>query len=190
MSTPSVVSDVKPKVQYRRLGKCGLRVSVPILGAMSFGDPRWASWVIEEDKALEVLKAAWDRGINTIDTANHYSNGVSEEIVGKFLRKYDIPRHKIIILTKCFFPVPDDPEMHAWEHPELQQTRDYVNQAGLSRQGIFNQVEVSLQRLGTDYIDLLQVHRYNFDTTPEETMEAFHDLIKAGKIRYIGASSM
>lgn len=90
-----------PKAEYRQLGKSGLRVSVPILGAMSLGDKRWQPWVIEEDEALPLLKAAYDRGLNTWDTANVYSNGVSEEIIGKAIKKYQIPRHKLVICTKC-----------------------------------------------------------------------------------------
>jgi hypothetical protein len=90
------------KAEYRQLGKSGLRVSVPILGAMSFGDPEWNSWVLDEEASLPLLKAAYDRGLNSWDTANIYSNGASEKIIGKALKKYNIPRHKVIILTKCF----------------------------------------------------------------------------------------
>ena len=90
-----------PKAEYRQLGKSGLRVSVPILGAMSFGDKRWQDWVIEEDEALPILKAAFDKGLNTWDTANIYSNGESERIIAKAINKYHIPRHKVIIMTKC-----------------------------------------------------------------------------------------
>ena len=90
------------KAEYRQLGKCGLRVSVPILGAMSFGDPDWQSWVLDEEKSLPLLKAAYDRGLNSWDTADIYSNGASEVIIGKALKKYSIPRHKVVILTKCF----------------------------------------------------------------------------------------
>jgi aryl-alcohol dehydrogenase-like predicted oxidoreductase len=90
------------KAEYRQLGKSGLRVSVPILGAMSFGDPAWHSWVLDEEASLPLLKAAYDRGLNTWDTANIYSNGASEKVIGKALKEYNIPRHKVIILTKCF----------------------------------------------------------------------------------------
>lgn len=90
------------KAEYKQLGKCGLRISVPILGAMSFGDPEWQSWVLDEEKSLPLLKAAYDRGLNTWDTADIYSNGASEKIIAKALKKYSIPRHKIIILSKCF----------------------------------------------------------------------------------------
>ncbi|KAF5024379.1 hypothetical protein F66182_3566 [Fusarium sp. NRRL 66182] len=165
--------------EYRRLGKSGLKISVPIFGCMSFGDKRVLPWVIGEDEALELLKAAYDRGLNTWDTANVYSNGVSEEIVGKALNKYNIPRHKVLILTKCRWAVGEEPA-----------SKDYQNQYGLSRAAIFNQVEASLKRLDTDYIDLLQIHRYDEDTPLEETMKALHDLVQSGKVRYIGASSM
>ncbi|KZT41584.1 Aldo/keto reductase [Sistotremastrum suecicum HHB10207 ss-3] len=177
-------------VQYRKLGNSGLRVSVPILGAGSFGSSEWAPWIVEEKEAIEIIKAAWDRGINTIDTANQYSNGSSEQIIGKFLKLHNIPRHKILIFSKCFFPVGTTPGIRTFEHPELSNTAEYVNQGGNSRAAIFNQIEASLKRLGTDYIDLYQLHRYDYDTPPEETMEALHDLVKAGKVRYIGASSM
>ncbi|KAI4183362.1 MAG: hypothetical protein L6R41_005435 [Letrouitia leprolyta] len=182
--------SIRPPAEYKQLGKSGLRVSVPILGAMSFGDKRWAPWVIEEDQALPLLKAAYDRGLNTWDTANVYSNGVSEEIIGKAIKKYNIPRHKLVILTKCCGTVREgnDPEILALK--DIDQTVDYVNQRGLSRQGIFSAVEASLRRLDTTYIDLFQIHRFDKTVPVEETMEALHDLVKSGKVRYIGASSM
>ncbi|KZP01284.1 Aldo/keto reductase [Calocera viscosa TUFC12733] len=179
-----------PQVEYRRLGKSGLRVSVPILGAMSFGSDKWMPWVLNEDKALPILKAAWDRGINTWDTANVYSNGESERVIAKAIKTYNIPRSKLVILTKCYACAHDDPAVLHLRHPELPNTRDYVNTSGLSRQAIFQQVEASLKRLGTDYIDLLQIHRCDVDTPFEETMRALDDLVRSGKVRYIGASSM
>ncbi|KAH8829118.1 NADP-dependent oxidoreductase domain-containing protein [Flagelloscypha sp. PMI_526] len=176
---------------YRRLGSSGLRVSVPIFGTMGLGSKEWGSWVIEGNEALEVLKAAWDQGINTFDTANAYSNGVSEKVLGEFINKYNIPREKILILTKCWFlTLPNDLKTMAPAGHPLNDARDNVNQAGLSRAAIFNQVEASLERLGTSYIDLYQIHRFDFDTPVEETMKALHDLVHAGKVRYIGASSM
>ncbi|KAI4105382.1 MAG: hypothetical protein LQ339_003446 [Xanthoria mediterranea] len=183
-------SSTPPPAEYKQLGKSGLRVSVPILGAMSFGDKRWQPWIIEEDQALPLLKAAYDRGLNTWDTANIYSNGVSEEIIGRAIRKYEIPRQKLVILTKCCGTTREgnDPETLALQ--DIDKTVDYVNQRGLSRQGIFNAVEASLRRLDTPYIDLLQIHRFDKTTPVEETMEALHDLVKSGKVRYIGASSM
>ncbi|KAG9013932.1 hypothetical protein FRB95_011847 [Tulasnella sp. JGI-2019a] len=181
----------KPSVKYVRLGKSGLRVSVPIVGCMSFGSSDWQPWVINEDKALPLLKAAWDRGVTTLDTANVYSNGESERIIAKFIKTYNIPREKLVILTKCNFLVGEN-GVHTItpESAHLPNTRDYVNQSKLSRTAIFNQVEKSLERLETSYIDLLQIHRFDPDTTPEETMCALNDLVRSGKVRYIGASSM
>ncbi|KAG2141897.1 NADP-dependent oxidoreductase domain-containing protein [Suillus clintonianus] len=177
-------------VQYRSLGKTGLKVSVPILGAMSFGTSKWASWVLDEEPAIEIMKAAWDLGINTIDTANVYSNGESEILIAKFIKKYNIPRHQIIIATKCNGLVADDPSIQSFFRPDLKQLPEYVNQYGLSRAAIFNAVDASLVRLETPYIDLFQIHRFDATVTPEETMKALHDLVQSGKVRYIGASSM
>ncbi|KAG6807542.1 hypothetical protein H0H92_007138 [Tricholoma furcatifolium] len=189
------------KVQYRRLGKTGLRVSVPIVGAMSFGNTDWADWVVPEEPAIEILQAAYDLGINTIDTANIYSNGESECIIGKWIKqiggfpttytpKNNIPRERVIIATKCWGLVAKEPGVWALFHPEMAHERDYVNQSGLSRAAIFNAVEASLARLQTTYIDLFQIHRFDPHTPPEETMKALHDLVESGKVRYIGASSM
>ncbi|KAF9694548.1 hypothetical protein EKO04_007555 [Ascochyta lentis] len=179
------------KAEYRQLGKSGLRVSVPILGAMSIGSSKWQPWVIEEEEALPLLKAAWDRGLTTWDTANVYSNGVSEEIIGKAIKKYSLPREKLTILTKCFGTVGEDPGLRSINFgKELPQLKDYTNHIGLSRQAIFNAVNASLKRLDLEYIDLLQIHRYDENVPLEETMEALHDLVRSGKVRYIGASSM
>ncbi|KAG1809716.1 NADP-dependent oxidoreductase domain-containing protein [Suillus variegatus] len=145
-------------VQYRSLGKSGLKVSVPILGAMSFGSPKWASWVLDEEPSIEIMKAAWDLGVNTIDTANIYSNGESERLVAKFIKKV-IPRSQTIIATKCY-------GLH-------------VNQSGLSRAAIFNAVDASLAHLDTSYIDLLQIHRFDPSVTPQGTMKALHDLVQS-----------
>ncbi|KAK4162825.1 hypothetical protein QBC43DRAFT_345662 [Cladorrhinum sp. PSN259] len=190
--TPGLTKSLEDtKVQYRRLGQSGLKVSVPIFGCMSFGDPKALDWAIGEEEALPLLKAAYDRGLNTWDTANMYSNGASEVIVGKALKKYNIPREKVVILTKCFWAVGEEPELRAYFFAKQMNTsKDYVNQGGLSRAAIFNQVEASLKRLDTPYIDLLQIHRFDTETPIEETMKALHDLVQAGKVRYIGASSM
>ncbi|KDQ50545.1 hypothetical protein JAAARDRAFT_74185 [Jaapia argillacea MUCL 33604] len=177
-------------VEYHQLGQSGLRVSVPILGTMSFGSSKWEPWVLDEDKALPILKAAWDRGITTIDTANVYSNGESKRIVAKFIETYNIPRSELIIATKCFALVHKDVSVRVIGRPDLLKQRDYVNQSGLSRAAIFNAVEASLQRLKTTYIDLYQIHRFDANTPMEETMKALHDLVQSGKVRYIGASSM
>jgi len=179
------------KAEYVQLGKSGLRISIPIFGAMSIGHPDWAPWVIGEEESLPLLKAAYDRGLNTWDTANVYSNGVSEEIIGKAIKKYNIPRQKLVILTKCFGAVGEEPGLrHIFFPKEMRGSKDYVNQSGLSRQAIFNAVDASLKRLDTTYIDLLQIHRFDPNTPLEETMEALHDVVKSGKVRYIGASSM
>ncbi|KAM5384609.1 hypothetical protein ACJZ2D_001354 [Fusarium nematophilum] len=179
------------KVQYRQLGASGLRVSVPILGCMGFGDTQAFDWALGEDKALPLLKAAYDQGLNTWDTANTYSNGVSEEIIGKAIKHYEIPREKLVILTKCSFAVGESPQEQHYVFPAaIDASKDYQNQFGLSRTAIFNQVEASLARLGTSYIDLLQIHRLDPAVPMEETMKALHDLVQSGKVRYIGASSM
>ncbi|KAI1408378.1 Aldo/keto reductase [Hypoxylon sp. FL1857] len=179
------------KVDYVRVGSSGLRVSTPILGAMSLGSSKWMPWVLDEEPSLEILKTAYDRGINTWDTANSYSNGLSEELIGKALRKYSIPREKVVILTKCFLYVGEETGIFTPPFgPLLEKTKDYVNQGGLSRVSIFNSVDASLKRLGTSYIDLLQIHRFDPTTPIEETMKALHDVVQSGKVRYIGASSM
>ena len=124
-------------------------------------------------------------------TANVYSNGVSEEIIGKAIKKYSLPREKLTILTKCYGTVGEDPGLRSiLYNDELPQLKDYTNHIGLSRQAIFNAVNASLKRLDLEYVDLLQIHRFDANVPIEETMEALHDLIKMGKVRYIGASSM
>ncbi|KAH8812360.1 NADP-dependent oxidoreductase domain-containing protein [Xylogone sp. PMI_703] len=179
------------KVEYVNLGRSGLRISVPVLGAMGFGSKQWAPWVLEEEEAIDILRAAYDRGLNTWDTANMYSNGISEEIIGKAMKRLNIPRQKLVIMTKCSIYVGEEPGIHGPPFAEqMGQSKDYVNQGGLSRAAIFNSVEASLARLGTPYIDLFQIHRYDPTTPPEEIMKALHDLVQMGKVRYIGASSM
>lgn len=121
----------KTKVDYVRLGSSGLRVSVPILGGMSLGTSKWQPWVLDEEPSIEILKAAYDRGINTWDTANMYSNGISEEVIGKTIRRFNIPREKLVLMTKCFTYVSDEPSTQPFAM--LQQgarTKDYVNQGG------------------------------------------------------------
>ncbi|KLJ12490.1 alcohol dehydrogenase [Blastomyces silverae] len=179
------------KAEYKQLGKSGLRVSVPIFGTMSLGSSKWSEWVKDDEQALPLLKAAYDRGINSWDTAGLYSNGGAEEMIGKAIRKYDIPRHKLVIMSKCWAPVSEHEDVFILPYwGDLAKSKDYVNQFGLSRQAIFNSVEASLKRIGTDYLDLLMVHRVDPTVPIEETMEALHDLVKSGKVRYIGASSM
>ncbi|EIW82770.1 Aldo keto reductase [Coniophora puteana RWD-64-598 SS2] len=186
------MSTTTLKVEYRQLGKSGLRVSVPIVGAMSFGSSQWglAPWIVEADTAISILKEAWDLGVNTIDTANVYSNGESEHIISQFMKKYNIPRHQLIIATKCYGFVSDTSGGASRAQPGTEVERDKINQSGLSRSAIFNAVESSLTRLETPYVDLLQIHRFDPLVPVEETMKALHDLVQAGKVRYIGASSM
>lgn len=157
---------------------------------MTFGNPNWegSPWVLREDEALPILKKAYDLGINTWDTANTYSNGISETIIGKALKKYSIPRSKVVIMTKLFYPVMDGDEINSRPAPAINDGR-LVNQMGLSRKHIFEAVETSLGRLGTTYIDVLQLHRVD-DSPPEEVMRALHDLVQAGRVHYLGASSM
>ncbi|MET7767899.1 aldo/keto reductase [Nocardia sp. NPDC005366] len=157
-----------------RLGGSGLQISPLVLGCMSFGDPTRGghSWTLNEDESRPLLQAAFEAGITTLDTANGYSNGSSEEIIGRFVAETG-EREQFVIATKVFAPM-----------------RPGGNGGGLSRRAIHEQVDGSLRRLGTEWIDLYQVHRFDPDTPIEETMEALHDVVKAGKVRYLGASSM
>jgi len=177
-------------VEYRRLGSSGLRVSVPILGCMSLGSSKWGKWVLDEEPSIELLKAAYDRGVTTFDTANMYSNGESERLIGRFMQKYSIPRRKVLIATKVYSLVAEDVGTNPMAAPGMKDEKDYVNQSGLSRAAIFNATDACLERLATPYIDLLQIHRFDPNTPVEETMKALHDLVQSGKVRYIGASSM
>ncbi|KEF55939.1 alcohol dehydrogenase [Exophiala aquamarina CBS 119918] len=173
-----------------RLGNSAIKTSKIILGCMTFGNPKWqgSPWILPEEESLPILKKAYDMGIDTWDTANTYSNGVSESIIGKALKTYNIPRSKVVIMTKSFFPVMDD-DLDARPYPP---TNDgpLVNQMGLSRKHIFEAVEGSLRRLGTHYVDVLQLHCVDPDSSPDEVMRALHDLVQAGKVHYVGASSM
>ena len=140
---------------------------------------------------MKLLKGAYDRGLNTWDTANVYSNGISEELIGKAMQKFDLPRHKLVLLSKCFGTVGEQPGVRHIAYPaEMKRSKDYVNQGGLSRTAIFHAVDTSLKRLRTEYLDLLQIHRFDASVPVEETMKALHDLVESGKVRYIGASSM
>ncbi|KAG6847728.1 hypothetical protein H0H93_006308 [Arthromyces matolae] len=177
---------------YVRLGKTGLRVSAPILGCMSIGSAEWMHRSLPEDKAFPVLKTAWEAGINTGDTANMYSNGRSEMIIGKFITENQIPRNKLVLITKINFLV-DEEDIHtvtSFFKPHLKDQRDYVNQGGLSRAAIFNQVEASLRRLKTDYVDILMIHAFDSCAPMEETMQALNDIVRSGKARYLGASNL
>ncbi|WP_265456835.1 aldo/keto reductase [Enterococcus sp. HY326] len=161
-------------MEYTKLGNTGLDVSKICLGAMSFGDPvNWFhKWVLEEDASRPIIKGALDLGINFFDTANVYSIGRSEEILGAALKDY-ADRDKIVLATKVHQKMFDGP-----------------NGGGLSRKHIMSQIDQSLKRLQTDYVDLYIIHRWDYTTPIEETMEALHDVVKAGKARYIGASAM
>ncbi|KAI8068720.1 voltage-gated shaker-like K+ channel, subunit [Gongronella butleri] len=180
-------------MEYTRLGKTGLKVSRVCLGAMSFGDPKWmgegGAWVRNEEESLNMIRLAWEAGINFIDTANIYSNGVSEQIVGKAIKKFNIPRSRVVVATKCFFPMFEGPEQENMMTVPPTDPR-LINNMGLSRKHIMDAVDSSLKRLDMDYIDILYIHRFDPNTPIEETMEALHDLVKAGKVRYLGASSM
>ncbi|KAB8074101.1 NADP-dependent oxidoreductase domain-containing protein [Aspergillus leporis] len=176
------------EMEYTRLGTSGLKISKIILGAMSYGAKQWQDWVLDENEALPLIEHAYKRGINTWDTADVYSHGRSEEIIGKALTKYNIPRNRVVILTKCYFGVDDQgnqPPISA----SGQNDGDWVNRVGLSRKHIFDAVDASVQRLGT-YIDVLQIHRLDRNTPREEIMRALNDVIESGKVRYIGASTM
>jgi aryl-alcohol dehydrogenase (NADP+) len=159
-------------MDYQRLGKSGLKVSRLCLGMMTYGTPEWREWVLDEDASRPFIKKALEMGINFFDTANAYSLGVSEEITGRAIKEF-ARRDEVVIATKVFFPMGEKP-----------------NQGGLSRVHIMQAAEDSLRRLGTDYIDLYQIHRWDPETPIEETLEALHDLVKSGKVRYIGGSSM
>ncbi|KAF7555454.1 hypothetical protein G7Z17_g2102 [Cylindrodendrum hubeiense] len=174
-------------MEYVRLGNSGLKVSKIILGCMTFGSSKWdtSPWTLDEEDGLELLKTAYDNGINTWDTADTYSNGKSEVIIGKALKKFNIPRQKVVILSKIFNPVMDDDS-----RPPSVNDGPMVNQMGLSRKHVFHAVDKCLERLGTDYIDVLQIHRLDRETPPEEIMRALHEVVQSGKVRYIGASSM
>ncbi|MDQ2975422.1 MAG: aldo/keto reductase [Acidobacteriota bacterium] len=161
-------------MDYVKLGQTGLKVSRVCLGCMTYGVPERGahSWTLNEEKSRPFIKRALELGINFFDTANTYSDGTSEEIVGRALRDF-ARREEVVIATKVYYPM-----------------REGANARGLSRKAILIEIDSSLRRLGTDYVDLYQIHRWDKYTPIEETLEALHDMIKAGKARYIGASSM
>jgi aryl-alcohol dehydrogenase-like predicted oxidoreductase len=155
-----------------RLGDSGLQVSRIWLGMMSYGDREWRDWVLSEDDAEPFVLAALEAGINVFDTADMYSDGVSERITGALLRRH-ARREEVVVATKLFFPHGDHP-----------------NAGGLSRKHVFDAIDRSLDNLGMEYVDLWQIHRWDPHTPIEETMEALHDVVRSGRVRYIGASSM
>ncbi|KAF9780730.1 aryl-alcohol dehydrogenase [Thelephora terrestris] len=155
-------------------------------GCMTYGDPNWRPWTLGEKETFEHIKYAFDNGINTFDTANAYSNGESERVLGEALKHHKIPREKVVILTKVFFPVRRDGRDMVVRDLDAD---GYVNQYGLSRKHIFDSIKASLQRLDVEYVDVLQCHRFDPGTPIEETMRALHDVVQAGYARYLGMSS-
>jgi aryl-alcohol dehydrogenase (NADP+) len=160
-------------VEYVRLGKTGLKVSRICLGTMTYGTPKWRPWVLDEEASRPFIVRALEQGINFFDTADMYSRGESERVLGRALNELT-SRDQVVVATKAFYPA----------------ATDGVNAKGLSRKHLFEAIDASLGRLGTDYVDLYQIHRFDYETPIEETLEALHDIVKAGKARYIGASSM
>src|SRR6202789_2273974 len=160
-------------MEYVNLGSTGLKVSRICLGTMTYGSKKWREWVLEDQESRPFYRRAIEAGINFFDTADVYSLGVSEEITGRALKEYGPSRDKIVIATKVFSVMGADP-----------------NQKGLSRKHIHHAIDDSLRRLGTDYVDLYQIHRFDPATPVEETMEALNDLVRQGKVLYLGASSM
>ena len=158
-------------MEYTRLGNTGLKVSRICLGTMTYGATSWRDWVLDEAASRPFIKRALEAGISFFDTADMYSNGASEEIVGRALKDFAGKREAYVLATKVFF------------------STDGVH-GGLSRKHIMHAIDESLKRLGTDYVDLYQIHRFDYQTPIEETIEALHDVVKAGKARYLGASSM
>jgi aryl-alcohol dehydrogenase-like predicted oxidoreductase len=160
-------------MQYTRLGSTGLKVSRICLGAMTYGSKKWREWVLDEAESRPFIQRALELGITFFDTADMYSVGASEEVLGRALKDFGPSRDRIVIATKVFNPMGDDP-----------------NQRGLSRKHIMHAIDDSLRRLGTDYVDLYQIHRFDYETPIEETIEALDEVVKMGKALYIGASSM
>ena len=160
-------------MEYVNVGDAGLKVSRIGLGMMTYGTPAWRKWVLPESESRPFVKRALELGVNFFDTADMYSRGASEEVLGRALKDFGVRRDDVVIATKVFFPMGDSP-----------------NARGLSRKHILAAIEASLKRLGLDYVDLYQMHRYDHETPIEETLEALHDVVKAGKARYLGASSM
>jgi 1-deoxyxylulose-5-phosphate synthase len=160
-------------MDYARLGTTALKVSRICLGCMTFGSKSWRDWMLEEDEARPIIRHALDAGITHFDTADYYSLGASERLLGAALKDFRIARETVVISTKVGLPVGDDP-----------------NQRGLSRKHIRHSIDASLKRLGTDYIDIYQIHRFDPDTPMEEIVDALDDVVRAGKARHVGASTM
>ncbi|CAF1244624.1 unnamed protein product [Adineta steineri] len=207
----SVVEGMKKfNMPYVRLGNSGMQVSRICLGMMTYGTPKWHEWVLEEEQSRPFIKRALEMGINFFDTADVYSLGVSEEITGRALNDMAI-REEIVVATKVNFPTADGPNRKGLSRKHIfdaslndmaireeivvatkvfHPATDGPNRKGLSRKHICDACDASLKRLNMDYIDLYQIHRFDKDTPIEETMEALNDLVRSGKVRYIGASSM
>ena len=160
-------------MDFVNLGATGLKVSRICLGAMTYGSSKWRDWVLDEEASRPLIRQALEAGINFFDTADMYSLGASEEVLGRALKDFGPARDKVVIATKVFYPVGDDP-----------------NQRGLSRKHIMHAIDDSLRRLGTDYVDIYYIHRFDPETPIEETIQALDDLVRAGKVLYLGASSM
>ncbi len=160
-------------MEYVRLGHSGLKVSRLALGMMTYGSPKWREWVLDEKQARPFVQRALDLGVNFFDTADVYSLGASEEVLGNLLRELKVRREDVVVATKVCNPMSERP-----------------NDRGLSRKHILDSIDASLRRLQMDHVDLYQIHRWDYDTPIEETMEALHDVVRSGKARYIGASSM
>jgi aryl-alcohol dehydrogenase (NADP+) len=160
-------------MEYVNLGNTGLKVSPICLGTMTYGSKKWREWVLDEAESRPFIQRALEAGINFFDTADMYSLGASEEVLGRALKDFAPARDRVVIATKVFNPMGDDP-----------------NQRGLSRKHIKHAIDDSLRRLGTDYVDLYQIHRFDPHTPMEETLEALNDVVRAGKALYLGASSM
>ncbi|TBU29250.1 aryl-alcohol dehydrogenase [Dichomitus squalens] len=181
--------SVPKKMSYVRLGNSGLKVSRIILGTMQYGSSKWQEWVLEEEEAIKHIKYAYEHGIQTFDTANVYSNGQSEVVLGNAIKKLNLPREELVIMTKLYNPVPASPAVNLIALGKKPEEVGIINQHGLNRKHIFDSVKASLERLQLDYIDVLQCHRFDYNTPVEETMHALHDVVKAGYVRYIGMSS-
>ena len=159
-------------MQYTRLGTTGLKVSRICLGVMTYGDPAWRPWILSEERGRPFIKRALERGITFFDTADMYSLGKSEEVLGRALRDF-AARDAVVVATKAYYPMSADP-----------------NDRGLSRKHLMSAIDGSLKRLGMDYVDLYQIHRWDAETPIDETLRALDDIVRSGKARYIGASSM
>ena len=159
-------------MDYVKLGACGLKVSRLCLGMMTYGDPAWRPWILSEEQARPFVRRALEAGLNFFDTADMYSRGASEEVLGRAIRDFT-SRDQVVIATKAYYPMSSDP-----------------NDRGLSRKHLLSAIDHSLRRLGTDYVDLYQIHRWDADVTAEEVLRTLDDIVRSGKARYIGASSM